>query len=197
MALDPDSNEARLAAHRRLHAVVPEGHEPPKSAALEAAEERLRLAALEVADAISYVDSIRTGEVASVSYETMQKANFNRPRGWHRKYNLKDAKSDANCAAMRLRNAWQILDPCLVAPRKALRDAPAVPVRAYQHPTSPDCVSADPHAYASPRELVDAEALYDHVDWLEKGICEWRAYAIETGRQLKIERDLRKALEEA
>lgn len=111
MPSDPNSNEARLAAHRRLHATLPEGHEPPKSAALEAAEDRLRQAALEVCAAIEYIDRIHTAPRQEVTYATMQKAGFRRADGWARKYTLADARSHAECAAMALRRAWEILDP--------------------------------------------------------------------------------------
>jgi hypothetical protein len=58
---------------------------------------------------------------------------------------------------------------------------PQVPVVAWMHPVA-QLVTVDEHAYTNlsggkPRELVLKEDVYDHVEWLEKGIDEWRAVA--------------------
>lgn len=53
-----------------------------------------------------------------------------------------------------------------------------IPVRAYLHRTHPRCVSVDPTAYVNPRKLVAWEDIADHVEWLEKGIAEWREEAL-------------------
>lgn len=58
-------------------------------------------------------------------------------------------------------------------------DEEKIPVRAYLHRHSSTCVTTDPAAYENPRELVAWEDVVDHVDWLEKGIAEWRAVAKE------------------
>lgn len=63
-------------------------------------------------------------------------------------------------------------------------DAPSITPRAYLHPTADTCVSTDPDTYKTPRVLVAWNYVADAVDWLEHGIAEWRAYAIEAGKQL-------------
>lgn len=70
---------------------------------------RVRGAEMEMTAALDYVDQIATKKDAEISYETMQRSGFN--RSWRRKYSLSDARSAARCAAIRLRNAWQLLDP--------------------------------------------------------------------------------------
>lgn len=108
---DRDSDEARLAAHRRLFSLVPEEYVPPKSAAVVALEDRIFAATLELTAALEYVDRIRMEKECEISYETMQRSRFRRKDGWRRAYTLKDARSNAETAAIRLRNAWEILDP--------------------------------------------------------------------------------------
>ena len=76
----------------------------------EGLKTRIMEATAAVCDALSRVDSIRDGKHSEITYETMQKSGFKR-KNWLRPYNLKDAKSDAANAAIRLRAAWQILDP--------------------------------------------------------------------------------------
>ena len=66
---------------------------------------------LHVTQALSDVDNIATAPDREVSYETMQRAGFNRKTGWRRKYSLADARSNARSAAIQLRAAWEILDP--------------------------------------------------------------------------------------
>lgn len=61
--------------------------------------------------ALQCVDTIRMRKECDVSYETMQRSGFSRKTGWKRKYTLADARSDADTAAICLRNAWEILDP--------------------------------------------------------------------------------------
>ena len=65
---------------------------------------------MELTEALKYVDDIRSANFIDVSYETMQRSGFKR-ESWKRKYTLADAKRDAEAAAMRLRNAWELLDP--------------------------------------------------------------------------------------
>ncbi|WP_293373604.1 hypothetical protein [Nevskia sp.] len=72
---------------------------------------RIKGAELEMTAALGYVDEIRSRKETEVSYETLRRNRFNRKEGWRRKYTLSDARSAANCAAIRLRNAWQLLDP--------------------------------------------------------------------------------------
>lgn len=72
-------------------------------------------------------------------------------------------------------------------------DQPQCPTVAWMHPTA-ELATTDPDAYTGlsagkPRELIFKSHLIDHVDWLEHGIHEWRTYAIEIGRQLKVARD--------
>lgn len=63
-------------------------------------------------------------------------------------------------------------------------DQPQCPTVAYQHPTSPDCVSTDPLAYPGSKELILKCDVMDHLDWLERGIDEWRCLAIDCQNKL-------------
>lgn len=74
-------------------------------------EDQLRQVTLHVTQALGEIDKIVMTTECGVSYETMQRAGFNRKTGWRRKYNLKDARGNAQCAAIQLRSAWDILDP--------------------------------------------------------------------------------------
>lgn len=115
MTIDPDSNEARLQRHRDANRLV----HPDVSAAWRAAagreqaqrEDIIRATALELTASLEYVDLIRMAKTSEVSYETMQRSGFRRKEGWRRKYSLADARSHADTAAIRLRNAWELLDP--------------------------------------------------------------------------------------
>lgn len=53
-----------------------------------------------------------------------------------------------------------------------------IPVRAYLHRTADTCVTAavqeGESVYENARKLVAWEDIADQVDWLEKGIAEWR-----------------------
>lgn len=70
-------------------------------------------------------------------------------------------------------------------------------VLAYMHPTDDACVTAaydgeGATVYDNPRKLVAWDDVVDQADWLERGIAEWRAYAVETAVQnvaLKKQRD--------
>ena len=73
-------------------------------------EDVIRGAAMEVTAALQYVDRIRDSKHASITYETMQRSGFRR-KNWQRPYALADARSEAKTAAIRLRNAWELLDP--------------------------------------------------------------------------------------
>lgn len=134
---DPQSDAARLAAHRRLHNFLIEPH-PDLSHRIDVRDlDRDRLARTRLVDL-----------------------------GW-------------------------------TPPRHAV-DRPQVPIKAWMHPKA-DLVSTDPHAYTNlstgaPRELVAKSDVYDHVDWLEHGIEEWRALALEA---LQTARDLRQQLQSA
>lgn len=82
--------------------------------ALKALDQRaacVKGAELEMTAALGYVDSVVMSKETEVTYDTLQRAGFNRKTGWRRRYTLSDARSDARCAATRLRNAWQLLDP--------------------------------------------------------------------------------------
>lgn len=85
---------------------------------VEKAKETIAAAALEVAQALAHVDSIVQSKFSEVSYETMQRAGFNRKTGWQRPFNLSDARSLARQAALRLRAAWELLDPITPPPFK-------------------------------------------------------------------------------
>jgi hypothetical protein len=62
-------------------------------------------------------------------------------------------------------------------------EAPAIEPRAYLHATEKS-ISFNHAAYENPRVLVAWNDVADAVDWLEHGIAEWRAYAVEAGKQL-------------
>lgn len=79
--------------------------------ALDQYASRVRGAELEMTAALGYVDAVCTHKETEVTYETLQRNGFKRKEGWRRRYTLTDARSDARCAAKRLRNAWQLLDP--------------------------------------------------------------------------------------
>ena len=121
---DPDSDTARLERHRDLFRTVPKDHVPPKSAAIEALEDRLKRAELELSNALIYVDKIRSLQDTEIAYETMQKSGFKR-KNWMRNYTLADARKDANTAAQGLRRAWEILDPTTASPFTPTGTAPA------------------------------------------------------------------------
>lgn len=59
-----------------------------------------------------------------------------------------------------------------------------IPVRAYLHRTAGTCVTAavpgSESVYENPRKLVAWEDCSDQVEWLEKGVAEWRYVAIRT-----------------
>lgn len=59
-----------------------------------------------------------------------------------------------------------------------------IPVRAYLHRTADTCVTAAvPHGesvYENPRKLVAWDDIADQVEWLEKGVAEWRDEALRT-----------------
>lgn len=113
--IDPDSNEARLQRHRDANRFV----HPDVSAAWRASAEReqaqredaIRGASLEITAALGYVDLIATKKDEEITYETMQRSGFRRPDGWRRKYTLADARSHAQTAAIKLRNAWELIEP--------------------------------------------------------------------------------------
>lgn len=65
-------------------------------------------------------------------------------------------------------------------------EAPSIQPRAYLRPGADTYtfVMPDPPANEKPRVLVAWDDVADAVDWLEKGIAEWRAYAVEAGKQL-------------
>ena len=79
--------------------------------ALPAIEDAIRGATLEVCAALEYVDRARSAQRTEISYETFQRAGFRRKDGWSRKYTLADARRDAETAAIRLRNVYELLDP--------------------------------------------------------------------------------------
>lgn len=74
-------------------------------------EDQLREVTLHVTQALGYIDKIVDTNTTEVTYETMQKAGFNRKENWRRKYSLKDARDDARTAAVQIRAAWDLLDP--------------------------------------------------------------------------------------
>ncbi len=74
-------------------------------------------------EALGLVDDIRSRQQTDVTYETMQRAGFNRKTSWRRKYTLADARKDAETAATRLRRAWEYLDPPITPSESAFLTA--------------------------------------------------------------------------
>jgi hypothetical protein len=108
--VDPDSNEARLAAHRRLHNIgLPPHPDIVRSKSLQ------REASFLVAQAIGEIDVI-------VDTNFTGYADFgDNPRRNHtdkRPFTLKDARPHARYAAKLLREAWEMLDPCMSSPQR-------------------------------------------------------------------------------
>ncbi len=64
------------------------------------------------------------------------------------------------------------------------KNAPGIPPVAFMHRTAPGCVSTDPKAYTKPFILVKWDDVADQVDWVEKGICEWRDEAMKAFDEL-------------
>lgn len=103
-----------------------------------------------------------------------------------------DGETLANAYSRRFREEAEI-DERIAAAEMRLpdtdSDAPSIKPRAFMHRTSDSCVTpaVGDHPeliYENPRVLVAWSDVADAVDWLEKGIAEWRAYAIEAGKQL-------------
>ncbi len=69
-------------------------------------------------------------------------------------------------------------------PDKALTSTSQLRVLAYMHQTADHCVSTDPTAYDKPRQLVALNDVIDVVGYVESGLAEWRAYAVDAGREL-------------
>lgn len=88
---------------------------------LEHRASRVKGAELEMTAALGYVDSVCTSKESEVTYGTLQRSGFKRKEGWRRRYTLSDARSDARCAAIRLRNAWNLLDP--IGPKRPEMEA--------------------------------------------------------------------------
>ena len=105
---DADSGTARLDRHRRANSILPEGHVPPKPAALEAAEDRLRTAAALVSQALIDVEQIRDRPPQGLYPTYRNELERHRDK---RPFNMKDARYRATVAARMLREAWEILDP--------------------------------------------------------------------------------------
>lgn len=130
--IDPDSDEARLAAHRKLHNIGL----PP------------------------HPDSRDT-------------------------FRMADLETSHDLRARLVDLGWTPPNPHTIE---------AIPTVAWQHPVRADLVTTDPNAYTGlsagkPPELVRKDAVYDRIDWLEHGVDEWRAYAVEAGKKLKLARD--------
>lgn len=53
-------------------------------------------------------------------------------------------------------------------------------VVAYMHRKYDHCVSVDPYAYQDARELVLLNDVIDIIDYLEKGLAEWRSLYLST-----------------
>lgn len=106
--LDPQSDAARLEAHRKRHSMYPNGRpESNVERQLRAALDRIKRAELEVSQALAYVDRIVDRQRVEVTRETYEKRNGPRLRA----YTMKDARADARTAAAGIRRAWEILDP--------------------------------------------------------------------------------------
>lgn len=106
--IDPDSDTARLAAHRKASSIWPNGRpETHDERRIRRGELRLRAAAALVSQALIDVDHIRDAKPVryAPTYENEFRGSYER-----RPYTLKDAKPNAAHAARLLRQAWEILD---------------------------------------------------------------------------------------
>ena len=112
---DNDTDEARMARHRAAFRTVhPEVNAAWRAAAdrdQAAREDTIRGAVLELTAGMEYVQRIGMAPHQEVSYQTLQRSGFKRKGGWNRKYTLTDARRHAETAEIRLRNAWELLDP--------------------------------------------------------------------------------------
>lgn len=61
-----------------------------------------------------------------------------------------------------------------------------IKVVAYMHATHDRCVSTEAHTYAKARELVFLGDVTDRLDWLEKGMGEWRYLALQGVKLAKL-----------
>lgn len=118
--IDHDSDEARLQRHRdacrTVHPDVVDGRRAQVEREQEVRDDIIRSAVMELTTALQYVDRIVETRAVGVSYQTMQRSGFKRKAGWQRAYKMTDARDDAATAAIRLRNAWELLDP--ISPAK-------------------------------------------------------------------------------
>lgn len=57
--------------------------------------------------------------------------------------------------------------------------------RAYLHRKADRFVTIDPGMIDDPLVLVAWEDIVDHVDWLERGVAEWREEALRLKRELE------------
>lgn len=117
-------------------------------------------AALIVAQALLEIDQVNaTGEAKSLT--------------------LEEVKAAAANASGLLRNALSMLDPKMQAPQTLAltRKEPDVKVHGYLENASD---------IENPRALVLWDDVADRVEWLEQGIAEWRAYAVEYGNQFEL-----------
>jgi hypothetical protein len=194
--IDKDTDTYRLEQHRKLHNIGLPPH-PDVVAARQLQHE----ASMLVSQSIGEIDSIT--QARPVAYSDFG-ANPRRNHNDKHPFTLREAKQHASYAAKLLREAWEMLDPSMSKPPSihddhALRtrlvelgwrppvkpvDQPQCPTVAYQHPTSHDCISTNPLAYSGAKQLILKDDVVDHIDWLEHGIDEWRALAIECQKKL-------------
>lgn len=206
-SVDKDSNAYRLEQHRRFHSMTPDlGQHPDVVAGKNLRKEASFLVAQAVGEIDRIVDTNFTG------YSDIP-SNPRRNHSDRRPFTLKDARPHAAYAARLLREAWEMLDPMMNRPHQihgdhALRtrlvelgwrppvkpiDQPQCPVVAWLHPNAA-LATTDRNTYTGlsagkPRELILKDDVLDHIEWLELGIDEWRTYAIEAGKKLKLARD--------
>ena len=107
---DYDDLEARRAAHANAYLAECAARRARAEREQAQRDDIIRGAVLEVTAALQHVESIRDSKHTGITYETMQRSGFKR-KNWQRPYALPDARSEATTAALRLRNAWELLDP--------------------------------------------------------------------------------------
>ena len=157
-----ESDSERLSRHRQLHSLGGPGIHPEVQArlGLGAAADKLVHMALPMVAVLAEAGDTDAQDLLHAVRDLLDNQE-----------SLED--SIASCKAKLADLGW-------TAPGKPAKK-PQVPVVAWMHPVA-QLVTVDEHAYTNlsggkPRELVLKEDVYDHVEWLEKGIDEWRAVA--------------------
>lgn len=159
--MDTDSDQSRLERHRELHRVGGAGPHPEiqRKLALGAVAEQLVQLTTPVLAVLAQSGDTQARSVLESVRKLSPEHSLDEQEAWRAK----------------------LVDLGWTPPGKP-SDQPQVPVMAWMHPKA-ELVSVDPHAYTglqtgAPRELVFKSDVVDHIEWLEKGVAEWRSEAV-------------------